>query len=237
MSSLGIIYSCIARLSTSPIILCEHSNASGNFISVSRHLLAKLPSGQSDSEKMSYSYERHFFHYMRVGDLVILALADGNFPRRIAFAFLKDIHDRFKDEYGGNWQTGMAFEFNEFSRVLSRQAEFFSHDERADKLSAMKVKLDETKDIMVRNIDSLLDRGEKLEDIVQKTEMMQTDSFQFQKSSKTLKWTMIRKNIILLCVILLIIFVAIVLIVWIGCGLTFQRCGNTPDDDKHHGKK
>lgn len=49
-------------------------------------------------------------------------MADEDFGRRIPFAFLEDIKNRFKTAYGTKGKTAMAYAMNdEFSKVLKRQ--------------------------------------------------------------------------------------------------------------------
>ena len=59
----------------------------------------------------------------------------------------------------------------------------------------MHKKLDDVKNVMVQNIEMVLERGEKLELLVDKSEQLQLDSFRFQKSSKKLRQAMFWKKV------------------------------------------
>ena len=49
---------------------------------------------------------------------VYLCMADEDFPRRIAFAFLEDIRQRFENQYKLKADTAAAYAFNaEFGKV------------------------------------------------------------------------------------------------------------------------
>ena len=49
-------------------------------------------------------------------------MADEEFGRRVPFAFLEDIKNRFKSLYGNKGKTAMAYAMNEeFSKVLKKQ--------------------------------------------------------------------------------------------------------------------
>ena len=55
--------------------------------------------------------------------LVYLCMTDEDFPRRIPFAFLEDIKQRFKAAYGDRGKRALAYEMNEdFKKVLQKQA-------------------------------------------------------------------------------------------------------------------
>jgi hypothetical protein len=50
-------------------------------------------------------------------------MTDEDFPRRIPFAFLEDIKTRWKQAYGMQGKTAVAYQMNEdFKKVLQRQA-------------------------------------------------------------------------------------------------------------------
>ena len=88
---------------------------------------------------------------------------------------------------------------------------------QADQFSSVHKKLDDVKNVMVQNIEmvsaraaapcempasspsparvtQVLERGEKLELLVDKSEQLQLDSFRFQKSSKKLRQAMFWKK-------------------------------------------
>lgn len=58
---------------------------------------------------------------------------------RIPFAFLEDIHNRFVKTYGRAILSAPAYTMNdEFSRVLSKQMDYYSKDPNADRLNRLK---------------------------------------------------------------------------------------------------
>merc|ERR1712070_1287294 len=99
--------------------------------------------------------------------------ADENMKRRIPFTFLEDIKRRFVTQYGESVHNAIAFAFNtEFSPVLQTQMEFYNNDPNADGLNKVKVQLDDVKNVMVENIEKVLERGEKIELLVDKTDRL-----------------------------------------------------------------
>ena len=51
----------------------------------------------------------------------------------------------------------------------------------------MKTQIDEVKGVMINNVEKVLERGEQIETLVEKTEEMESRSYQFRSGSKTLK--------------------------------------------------
>jgi len=155
-----------------------------------------------------------------------LCMADEEFGRRIPFAFLEDIKNRFQATYGDRGKSAPAFAMNEdFSRVLKNLMDYYSHNPNADKINRIKGEVDEVKSVMVQNIEKVLERGERIELLVDKTENLSQNAFKFKKSSTQLKRAMWWKNIKLMLIIIFIVLVVVYVIVAIACGgLAFQRC-------------
>jgi len=218
----SILYALVARGNNT--VLAEYSteNYGGNFITVSRVILKKIPLNDS---RMSYAYNRHIFHYIVQDGFIYLCMTVETCQRRIAFGFLEDIKNRFMSAYGAQATTAMAFSMNEdFSRVLANQMQHFSNDPSVDKIGLVKQQIDDTKQVMIQNIDKLLERGEKIELLVTKTQELQERSSQFNKSSKKLKYAMWWTNIKLW---ILLIFIVVV-IIWLAssfvCGFDYHKC-------------
>merc|ERR1711918_14387 len=66
-----ILYSLVAR---GRVVLAEYTSTSGNFPTVTRMLLNKIPSN-TDS-KMSYKYDTHVFHYIVESEITYLCMAE-----------------------------------------------------------------------------------------------------------------------------------------------------------------
>ncbi len=148
---------------------------------VSRVLLAKIP---EQDGKMSYVYDKHIFHYIVDQGMTFLCMADESTKRRITFAFLEDIKTLWREKYGSVEQSALAFSLNDlFSPVLRQRMEYFSSNpQAADNIARVQAQIDTVKDVMVENIDRVLERGEKIELLVDKTEKLNQTAFKFEKT-------------------------------------------------------
>ena len=149
-----------------------------------------------------------------------------SFKRRVPFAFLDDGKNRFFATYGDKGQAAIAFAYNEdFGRTIQKQLEFYNGPQ-ADQFATVHKKLDDVKNVMVQNIEMVLERGEKLELLVDKSEQLQLDSFRFQKSSKKLRqamfWKKVKIYMLIACVVLVLLYIFLAVL----CGPTFEKCGN-----------
>lgn len=151
-------------------------------------------------------------------------MCDDMSKRRIPFGFLEDIKQRFKATYGDKAYTAIAFAMNEdFGRTLQKQIDFYNGPS-ADTFAQVNNKLDDVKNVMVQNIEMVLERGEKLELLVDKTDKLQNQAFKFEKSSKRLKNAMFWKRVKLYLLVTFVVCLIIWIITAIACGITYEKC-------------
>jgi len=229
-----LFYALVSRGKT---VLAENTgaaNTSGNFEVIARVILAKLDENETQRQmRKSIDADEYTFHVLAEEELLFIALTDRSFPPRMAFTFLTDIKNRFLGKYKRtDWEHAIAQSFNaEFSGVLSLVMAHYNNassgNAREDDAAIRKIKdqLEDVKDVMRTNIDSLLNRGERIELLVDTTERLTQASMKFQESATRLKhqhWWNVKKNQITL---LIIFFIVVFLIVVTSCGgLDFGNC-------------
>ncbi|CAI9289840.1 unnamed protein product [Lactuca saligna] len=188
---MAILYAPVARGMT---VLSEFSAVTGNTGAIVRRILEKLPA-EAES-RLCFSQDHYIFHILRSDSLTFLCMANDTLERRIPFSYLEDIEMRFMKNYGKVASHAPAYAMNdEFSRVLHQQMEFFSSNHSAVTLNRVK---NEVHTIMVNSIEKILERGNRLELLVDKTATMQDSAFQFKKQSQRLHRALWMKNVKLL---------------------------------------
>ncbi|KAK2707560.1 vesicle-associated membrane protein 7-like [Artemia franciscana] len=216
-----ILYSVIAR---GKIVLARFATCSGNFGEVADQILPKIDS--ADASKLTYGLGEYMCHYIVEDKVTYLCITDTDFERSKAFMFLNEIKKRFKISYGSNVYTALPFAMNaEFSRILSSQMRFFSDPKESDKIVKVKEDVDELRNIMVQNIESLTTRGERLELLINKADNLNASSVTFSSTSRHLARSMFWKNIKIWAFSSLLLLVIIYFIVSMACGgLSWQNC-------------
>ena len=215
-----IIYALVAR--DPYIVLSEFYKAQGNFPQITRNILPKLPR----NGKYSYSYNAEYiYHYISDKNLIFMALAESQFPKRVAFLFLEDVQARFMQKYSEVVNTVIAFGVNaEFAEVLKSRMHFYNSDPSADKLMALRSSVDQVRNIMVENIDKVLQRGEKVELLVKKTEVMSEQAVSMRKRATALKRRMWVNNVKMYFICAVLILLGILTLSISVCGVTFDNC-------------
>ncbi|KAK2963479.1 putative Vesicle-associated membrane protein [Blattamonas nauphoetae] len=213
-----IVYSVISR---GIIVLSEVSNASGNMGEVTRKILEKLPSTES---KMSYRYDDFTYHYMVKSHLCYMCLTDNSFDAKVAFSYLSALQQSFSSKYGERAYSASSNSMRDYNDTMRTLMTDYS-GKSVDRIARAQQDVADTKQIMEQNIEKILNRGEKLDLLVEQSEELDQAASQFQKSSKKLERKMWYQHIWLWVIVVVVILLVIFFIVVIACGgFTFKRC-------------
>lgn len=231
MNQKGLIYSFVAK---GTVVLAEHTSYSGNFSTIAVQCLQKLP---SSGNKYTYTCDGHTFNFLIDNGFVFLVVADEGAGRSLPYVFLDRVKDDFKQRYAGSIKSDDAhpladendsdddlFE-DRFSIAYNLDREFgprlkehmqycMSHPEEMSRLSKVKAQIAEVKGIMMDNIEKVLDRGEKIELLVDKTENLQFQADSFQRQGRQLRRKMWFQNVQLKLIVVGSIL-AFIIIVWV----------------------
>ncbi|XP_021488413.1 synaptobrevin homolog YKT6 [Meriones unguiculatus] len=121
--------------------------------------------------------------YVRSDSLAGVVIADSEYPSRVAFTLLEKVLDEFSKEVDRkDWSVGSpdTIQYKALDVHLSR----YQNPREADPMSKVQAELDETKIILHNTMESLLERGEKLDDLVSKSEVLGTQSKAFYKTAR-----------------------------------------------------
>lgn len=135
------------------------------------------------------------FYYMARENLCFLTLCEESYPKRMAFLYLEEVADlvvsELVKEYGNNWhseidQAARPFQFIRYDPLIQRkQREFKDQSQQKSKLSE---DLTEIHSIMRKNIDEILNRGEKLDHVSNISNELRTKSKDFKWGATKLTW-------------------------------------------------
>ncbi|KAH6755673.1 vesicle-associated membrane protein 726 [Perilla frutescens var. hirtella] len=212
-----LIYALVAR-GTPPVVLAEHTAFSGNFNSIAYQCLQKLP---SSNNKFTYNCEDHTFNYLIHDGFTYCVVAEESAGRQIPMAFLERIKDDFTSKYGGGEAAAVpASGLNkEYGPKLKEHMKYcIEHPEEISKISKVKAQVSEVKGVMLENIEKVLDRGEQIEVLVDKTENLLQQAKDFKSVGTRLHRKMLVQNSKVKLMVLGIMIVLILIIVLSICG-------------------
>ncbi|KAI0478756.1 synaptobrevin [Xylariaceae sp. FL0804] len=227
-----LLYSCIAHNTT---ILSEcTTSASSQTSSLASLILPKI--AHDTPQKLTYTHGAHHIHYVAeapsahpgnasAGGLTFLVVADASLGRRVPFGYLFEIRRRFLEEPTSSAPAAET----DYADLPNYGAAAFNADLRAlmvdfgttaggrdDALTSARREIDDVRGIMTRNIESVLQRGERIDTLVDKTDRLGGSAREFRVRSRGLKRQMWWKNVklmALLALVLVLIVLAIVIAV------------------------
>ena len=135
---------------------------------------------------------------------------------RIAVNFLKKIQDAFFNRYDNNRRnTAVAHSLKDFRPILQDWMGKFNNKAEVDKLSGLRKELSELEEQALRNMDKVIERGERIEILVKKSETLADQSLDLRDTSRKVKnkmWWKNKKVMIGIAAIIIIIIVVIIIV-------------------------
>jgi len=123
-------------------------------------------------------YEVHI--YCRTDGLAGCVVCDSEYPARIAFQLITNLLDEYSQEYPDWANQTQLLTWTHMNEALEK----YQNPRDVDQITKIKEGLDETTQILHKSIDELLKRGEKLDDLVEKSGELSNQSKLFYKQAK-----------------------------------------------------
>ncbi|XP_068422916.1 vesicle-associated membrane protein 8 [Clinocottus analis] len=92
-------------------------------------------------------------------------------------------------------------------------------EEPKDKVQTLKDQVDGVKDIMTQNVDRILARGERLDDLMDKSEDLQAGAQHFKQTSQKVARNYWWKNVKMVVVIVVVVLIIILIIILLATGV------------------
>ncbi|CAJ0750084.1 10328_t:CDS:2, partial [Entrophospora sp. SA101] len=109
-----------------------------------------------------------------------IIICDNEYPQRVAFSLLnKILEDSLVKFPKHTWKSG-GINYPELKSHLVK----YQDPKQADQIMKVQDQLDETKLVMNKTIETLLQRGEKLDDLIDKSQEISFQSKAFYKQAK-----------------------------------------------------
>ncbi|KAJ5102394.1 synaptobrevin-domain-containing protein [Penicillium alfredii] len=237
----SLLYSCIAHRTT---ILAEHSSPGSSSTSASSLASIILPKITHDkSQKLTFTHDRLFVHYIADSPadengsrtepsshapLSFVVVATAEQGRRIPFAYLLEMKRNFLSSYppsSTEFASLPAYGCAAFNAELRSLLQTYNTAPPADSLASARREIDSVRDIMTENIERVLERGERIDLLVDKTDRLGGSAHDFRIRSRGLRRRMWWKNIKLVVLLVVVVIFLLYLFIGMGCGLpAWSQC-------------
>mmetsp|Transcript_52195 Transcript_52195/g.46876 ORF Transcript_52195/g.46876 Transcript_52195/m.46876 type:complete len:209 (-) Transcript_52195:437-1063(-) len=121
--------------------------------------------------------------YRRVDGLTGVAITDQAYSERVAQTLVTKLTSGFEQKYGNSWKKVQKDEVMNYPPISDLLKEY-ANPNQADKMLAVQQNLDQIKEIMHKNIEDILERGETLDNLLQKSDDIGEVSKMFHSKAK-----------------------------------------------------
>ncbi|KAL5083565.1 palmitoyltransferase [Trichoderma cf. simile WF8] len=123
-----------------------------------------------------------FHAYGRTEGICGIIISDHQYPALVAHQLLSKVVDEFLTKHPrSSWATGEpVLPFPELKDYLEK----YQDPQQADSIMKIQKELDETKIVLHKTIESVLQRGEKIDDLVAKSDGLSAQSKMFYQQAK-----------------------------------------------------
>lgn len=243
-----LLYSTIAHRTT---ILSEHatsatSSSNINITNLASVLLPKI--SHSTPQKQIFQHQNHYIYLitdsppsssapstLSAANLTYLVIARSDLGRRIPFGFLVEVKRRFLQTYDAertDFAALPAYGAAAFNAQLKQLMVEYGTTQagQKDAFANVQGEIDAVRGVMTQNIERVLERGERMDLLVDKTDRLGGSARDFRVRSRGLRRRMWWKNVKLMVLLGVVVVFLLYLLVGFGCGLPGEFFGRGGSD-------
>jgi len=149
---------------------------------VSREVIERSQKG----ERQTIQHKEYMCHaFITPQEIGCAVITDGDYPHRVAFSLVNKAIEEFTKVHGSDvsqYNNDVDLKVDALEPLLLK----FQEPEKADQVTKIQKDLDETKEVLVKSIDQLLQRGERLDVLAERSQDLSFQSKAFLKQSEKL---------------------------------------------------
>jgi vesicle-associated membrane protein 7 len=188
-------------------------------------LIENLPKHDS---KVSYQISGSTYHCLVENTIVYIVVSDADTQARTAYGMLAEAKEAFKQQFGNGGYPKPAdlnaARCGKFSSTLAQKIRYFNDNPQGDKIGKLKNQIEDVKNVMLNNIDEIMERGQRIDNLVDKSEVLLEQADHFEDNARTLKNVMICRQIKIVLAVVFALGILGLIIAMIACKPNFEKC-------------
>nr|CAJ2475992.1 unnamed protein product [Leishmania braziliensis] len=194
---------------------------------VLQKMLSLLPRHDT---KVSYQLEQEVFHFLVENEIIYGCTTSGHYENRIVFGFLIQIKDAFKMAFAGRAEECLRHadltpeNCHTFSSTLASSRKAFNENTQEDKVSQIKEQLNTTREVILQNLDSIIERGDRIDTLCDRTELLRDTAQAFHTNARALNRTILMHRIKVIVGVTIVLAILALIITLAVCGIDFKKC-------------
>ncbi|KAH3668471.1 hypothetical protein OGAPHI_002225 [Ogataea philodendri] len=199
-----------------------------NSLKLSSNVILNVANSHSASPRHVFTNLMLYYHkkLMKNNNLItIIVLCNDRMLDRFVYNLMEKIMDEYLDRFYQTENGGLNFEFKNRLRDIIVDHELKLRQLTSKYGATTTDDLDEIRDLMTENIDKVLNRGENLNALINKTSQLNSSANSFRRRTVLVKRKLWWSNIKFLVLIGSTVIFIIYLFIGLECGLPFYtRC-------------
>ena len=134
---------------------------------------------------------------MIADSVCFLCICDKSYPRKLAFTYLSDLSKEFTTTYSSSSYLSAScrpYAYMEFDTFMQRTKKTYQDSRAAGNLDRLNDELRDVTQVMTKNIEDLLYRGDSLERMGDMSQRLREDSKKYRKAAVRINWELLLKQ-------------------------------------------
>lgn len=135
--------------------------------------------------------------YVLNDHVVYFAITERSYPRKLALTYLEDVRAEFQTSYKRNDYLDpqlRPYAYSEFDRFIERTKKTYQDSRATGNLNRLNDELKDVTQVMTKNIEDLLYRGDSLEKMGDMSARLREDSVKYKKAAVRINWELLLKQ-------------------------------------------
>ncbi|KAK4506191.1 hypothetical protein PRZ48_004156 [Zasmidium cellare] len=151
----------------------------------------------SSEPRASIESSAHTIHYVLNDNVAYLAITERSYPKKLALTYLEDVRTEFQTSYKREDYLDpqlRPYAYSEFDRFIERTKKTYQDSRATDNLSRLNDELKDVTQVMTKNIEDLLYRGDSLEKMGDMSSRLREDSAKYKRAAVRINWELLLKQ-------------------------------------------
>lgn len=160
-------------------------------------MLRKLSRTSESQASIDCAGGAYTLHYLIDSDVVFLCICDGSYPRKLAFTYLADLAREFTTTHPAAQvhNPGLRpYAFMDFDNFISKTKSTYADARATQNLDKLNDELRDVTQVMTKNIEDLLYRGDNLERMGEISSRLRDDSKKYRRAAVRINWELLVKQ-------------------------------------------
>ena len=135
--------------------------------------------------------------YVLNDNLCYIAITEHSYPKKLALTFLEDVRAEFQTSYRRDDYLSPSvrpYQFSEFERFIERSKKTYQDSRATGNLGRLNDELKDVTQVMTKNIEDLLYRGDSLEKMGDMSSRLKEDSAKYRRAAVRINWELLLKQ-------------------------------------------